>query len=686
MVLGLQGYGIPYQVWTIPSDGGALPDLTSSPTVGNYGAIVVYVVSSPVRKLLTVLSMSELSTTEGTGQSHSALKQAQWQQLYDYQTTFGVRMVRIGVYPGSDFGKLSWSNLMWPLVEHQTGTTVAASGDQAGEFATVALTNASAFATANLKTGAPMPMNGMVYWPAKITDAQSTWEFATFTSTKSGSPKLATAAVINRKTSGTAFREQMVFFLPWAIKWSPTSNYLQHAYIHWMTRGLYAGFRRIYFSTQIDDVHLATELYEPQGSFYRITPSDLDNHVRWMADLNARLPAGSNYIMELAHNGFGNVANATNGATQSSVSKLCPRDNYVNLRQPAAQKDPGIEYAKPAGVGSDLWPAAPTTFHSTTDCMELDPLMKWFRSGNNKDSFAHVSHTYTHEELNQATYQDAKKEIAFNMDWLKTSGLSGASRFSSQGLIPPAITGLHNSDVIQGWVENGIKYVVGDNTRPALLNNQSSFWPLSSIPGSSSAQSVQIIPRWATNIYYNCDLPTCDANQWAKSMGKGTWTFAELLEDAKKTNSLNLLGLHHDPFMFHQANMRTSGPAITVNGISGSYSMLMAWVETVLQEMQRLTTWPIITKTHDEIAKNFIARQARDQCNYELVYMYDDSGETISGVTLSSRDNSCAEPIPVTFPSPVVDVVGGTTEQVRYLGALNLPGLLDYWYGLIKKL
>lgn len=30
----------------------------------------------------------------------------------------------------------------------------------------------------------------------------------------------------------------MVWFMSWATDWSQTSNYLQHAYIHWMTRGL----------------------------------------------------------------------------------------------------------------------------------------------------------------------------------------------------------------------------------------------------------------------------------------------------------------------------------------------------------------------------------------------------------------------------------------------------------------
>jgi hypothetical protein len=45
-----------------------------------------------------------------------------------------------------------------------------------------------------------------------------------------------------------------------------------------------------------------------------------------------------------------------------------------------------------------------------------------------------------------------------------------AGKFSPKGLIPPAITGLHNGDVIREWMANGITMVVGDNTRPPLLN------------------------------------------------------------------------------------------------------------------------------------------------------------------------------------------------------------------------
>jgi hypothetical protein len=119
---------------------------------------------------------------------------------------------------------------------------------------------------------------------------------------------------------------------------------------------------------------------------------------------------------------------------------------------------------------------------------------------------------------------------------------------------------------------------------------------------------VAIVPRWATNIYYNvclplfptiievpfqadsakCQLPACTVLEWINtSAGSGDWN--ALLAIEKATNTRHLLGLHHDPYMFHQANLNyvTAGTT-TINGVSAKLSMFQAWVETVVQEMVRL--------------------------------------------------------------------------------------------------
>jgi len=86
---GLQGYGIPYEVVLVPQPGITLPPLSASATEGNYGGIIV---------------MSEVAYLFPTGWG-SALTASQWQALYDYQTGFRVRMVRLDAFPSTDLGR-----------------------------------------------------------------------------------------------------------------------------------------------------------------------------------------------------------------------------------------------------------------------------------------------------------------------------------------------------------------------------------------------------------------------------------------------------------------------------------------------------------------------------------------------------------------------------------------------------
>jgi hypothetical protein len=65
------------------------------------------------------------------------------------------------------------------------------------------------------------------------------------------------------------------------------------------------------------------------------------------------------------------------------------------------------------------------------------------------------------------------KEITWNQQWFKQTGFSASPNFSPNGIIPPAITGLHNGDALKQWFTNGIKHAVGDNTRPVLMDRVS---------------------------------------------------------------------------------------------------------------------------------------------------------------------------------------------------------------------
>lgn len=82
-------------------------------------------------------------------------------------------------------------------------------------------------------SGAGVSSEGLWHYPATIINSSIAVEVAQFAAGGSFTTE-TTAAVIN--TFGV--RQQMVWFTSWATSWSPASNFLQHSYIHWITRGL----------------------------------------------------------------------------------------------------------------------------------------------------------------------------------------------------------------------------------------------------------------------------------------------------------------------------------------------------------------------------------------------------------------------------------------------------------------
>ncbi|KAK3719246.1 hypothetical protein LTR37_004465 [Vermiconidia calcicola] len=606
---GLEAYGIPYKLIEIPKEGVTLPQLNSSLTKGNYGGFILN---------------SELAYEYPEGW-HSALTEAQMQQIYAYQRDFHVRMVRLDAYPQPAFG-----------VATAAADGTGCCGRDVEQL--ISFTNTSGFPTANLKANAAITHMNMWHYPARITDPATTFEIAKWAPAADGSfTSDTTAAVINYFEN----REQMVWFNSWATEWSVTSNFLQHSFIHWLTRGIFVGARKVYLSTQVDDVHLTTDLYSPAGTQFRIGPNDMIAHVPWQQSVNSRLPAGSSYVVELGHNGNGDIINAT-----LTDPNPCSPEDAIYYDQPTT---PPLEFQKPLGSGSNVWPTSPTRYSWTVACAQIDKLAAWFMNSVNRNAFMHVSHTFSHMNLNNATYSDASKEITFNQAWVQQMGLT-SSRFSPKGLIPPAITGLHNGDVIRAWMTAGITRVVGDNSRPLLLNPTKKHWPLISTVAGNGYAGLAIIPRWSTAMFYNCDLPACTSLEWINTSG-GWGNYQSLLDFERTTTSRQLLGLRHDAYMFHQANLRAADmPSVTIGSQTGKFSLLQQWVEIVVQEMTRITNWPMVTLKHDDLAQSFLDRQTRDQCTPSFTYTYSSDRASIVGVTVTATGNRCGVPVPVTFP------------------------------------
>ena len=615
---GLNGYGIPYEVVLIPQAGTTLPTLSTS-AGGNYGGIIVE---------------GQISYDMGGGNWQSAITQAQWDSMYAYQTTYGVRMIQFDVYPQPMFG-----------------TTVVNGGGccAAGAEQLVSFTNTAAFPSAGIKTGAGMTTQGLWHYNAQVTDTSTTTEIAQFGA--GGGFPTSTAAVINNFSG----RQQMVFFISWATEWSPTSTFLQHAYITWMTRGVYTGYRRVNFVTQIDDMFLNTELYTDPSTSSRVNVKDMTQVANWLPSIKAKMNTGSVYYPEIGHNGNGN----TDAAAAINWDTCVPGPVWYD----PGPVDTALEFQKALGSGTNYWPTWATTFQVSTQCLNLDPLKVWFSTVSNRDKFLHISHTHTHLSLNNATYTDALKEIQFNQKWFTQSTIgSNSATFSKGGLIPPAITGLHNGDVLKAWKDAGLNHCVGDNTRPVLRNTQNPMYPYTTTVASNGFDGYTVIPRWATRIYFNCDSADCTTAEWINtSAGQGTFT--DLLNSERFDTTRRLLGLYHDGYMFHQANLRSDGLApITVNGVTSNISIFQAWVEVVVQEFSRLVNWPLVTIKQDDLATSFRARQARDACSPNMSYTI--ANGKITAVTVTANGNTCSQKIPITLPTTVTSTSGLTSEKI----------------------
>ena len=287
---GLNDRGIPYQTLIVPQAGVALPVLNSSETQGNFGLIVV---------------LSEVSYLYTDVGYESALTADQWQALYNYQVSFRVRLVRLDSYPSAAFG-----------------TEALGSCCNNGVEQLVSISDNSAFPTAGLKTGATMSTLGIYHYPAQIINSTLAKEFLQLGPSADGLfNATSTAGVINN----IGGREQMVFYVPFSTDWAVTSVWLQHAWIDWGTRSLYTGYRRALLPTQVDDMFLESDIYSPNGTTYRVGTDDLAQHITFMSTINSKLNSGSDWWIEIGHNGNGNIEESDNVDNTGRVSILSVR-------------------------------------------------------------------------------------------------------------------------------------------------------------------------------------------------------------------------------------------------------------------------------------------------------------------------------------------------------------------------
>ncbi len=226
-----------------------------------------------------ITSTGQLVYQDRNGIYKSALSDAEWSLLNEYERKFKVRRVSLYTYPTLSLG-----------------VKVLDKGDYI-QNRELTITDPTLQVGTGIKSNVTLPVSNVLQYPAKVINPQVAKPIFNF-----AIPSNSVAGII---ASFSDKREQMHFFFAQSI-YSKTSMVLAPLWVQWLTRGVYVGKKRIYLNVQIDDVFLSTELWNlNKKEFYRITKDDLSEFIDHEKSFLRPETDNSNFRIELAFNGQG---------------------------------------------------------------------------------------------------------------------------------------------------------------------------------------------------------------------------------------------------------------------------------------------------------------------------------------------------------------------------------------------
>ncbi|KAJ3196808.1 hypothetical protein HDU82_001653 [Entophlyctis luteolus] len=633
-----QAYGLNYDVLVISNTTmlqTSLPLEVVSNSSGKYSVIV--------------LSSGQMIAGFSNGSYLSTLYSWQWQQLYNYQQYYGVRLVAINDIP---------------TVQAYAGQVTAAnSATTCDPKTTLSVSPVGTTFTlpAGMKSGWSSVAgdgieNSSCNFPATITNTTSTTAVLNFVS---GSSTVGVAAAV---IDFGRNQQQMSLFMPCG-SWSITCCLISHLWFQWATRGLYTGLRRLYFTPQVDDFFLTTDGLNENNTLvsFRLTTADMGGLIKWMPSFNSRMPTGSNVTFELAFNGNG-------------VMEIISTAVDYTLDFDPDLTDTALDWIKPLGTGLTLWPSLSTLKTNWGPALTADPLYQYFAPANSATTtskFLWVSHTFTHEILNNNTYNDTNNEVTFNYRLASSAfmKLDGHAYWSNKSMVTPGISGLFNGDALRALSDFGIKAAVGDSSRNKTMNSMRPlYWPMVTTLANNGFDGFVVIPRQSLNIYFNATNRNYNTLLY-DTIYKTSASFSYIMNTEVQRNMRTLSLLAWYPAMFHQSNLRNADlPPITVGSNTGQFGLAQEWIESVFGNFTQFVNWPIVTVKQDDLTQKFINRHIYETANVTVAQnvVVSASGVVLNGFSVTAN-TSCIAPITVPYGVPSSNVTlptGATTEQL----------------------
>lgn len=321
-------------------------------------------------------------------------------------------------------------------------------------------------------------------------------------------PNGDTLLAVNRRSDG---REQLVFtassYYPTVLPSNVHARLLPYGFVNWATRGLFLGERHVYFVPQPDDFLAWGDRWDPAAhryvydTGYRNAPGDLENLYLWTAAFRAGTPNAAGFMIEMPFNS---------------------QDSFES---------------DPPEVVDDL----PVPGTLTAKAAELQA------------GFAWLNHTYSHRDLDFASYATCVNEIATNSAKAVTLGFTDYSQVS---LLTGGYSGLTNPNLALAAYDQGVRYLEVDTSRPGYNNPT----PNTGIPHPTQPDILQV-PRYPTNIFYAVTNPVEEADLYnvlycsGYPASQACFSYDDILDRVTFQALGFMLDFSVDATMFHMNNL-----------------------------------------------------------------------------------------------------------------------------------
>jgi len=421
---------------------------------------------------------------------------------------------------------------------------------------------------------------------------------------------------------------------------SHIAYFLAHIWIPWSNYGMIDGYRRLLFEIQIDDYFTDNcfnktdscegKREDPGVPHYRTSVQDMINLGQWHKDVTGRLPKGSNIKIELAINGIHILTETQHKITGIWDNWDVPQTTYGYVK-------------KPGDPETHRWNQNVDTNWDDNYLTQNDPLYAYFKDPAHQDDFYWLTHTFTHLKLDAASPYDSDMEMKMNIKMSDKPYLGMYDRdcYSQHSIITPEISGLHNGDNLKAFTDNKVYFAVGDTSR-ADLSPANFYFPFISNKTISGFDGFVVFPRQPTQVYWDCSLIEENMAYYREryfntNMRDATWN--DVLDFDANLHIKNFLKLRHDPYMFHEGNLRNDDfQPTTIGTATGKFGMMQQWVERMVVELNKYFDWPVKSIKMDELATVYIDRISRASCKPQYTMVIDDATGIIKEVKVESTE------------------------------------------------